>query len=321
MNTGNARPGVTEELRLPARARALWAETREITRRAIGELTGDEGAYAIGGGTILAARWEHRESTDIDITVAEEAEPSILMGAESSEFRRGVAALGGRLATRADGKLLAAVWPVQKLDIWATTPKPGTGAGPAVVDGKPETVLSTTQILRGKLERGEDCLVRDVFDVVTAARQDRKSLIAAVNAAGREWAMAVAGIWRAAAREVGRRAETLATTAPVAKPGTLGIDGAAGIERAVFTKLEIGAETNRIVVRGTTGFGSEAPIVLAGDGKEAFESLGLNGYLRRRRPNGETIRKRARETGGRVETYTPIYVEREGRTTHWLDGE
>ena len=310
---------MAEELRLPARAGALWAETREITRRAIGELTGDEEAYAIGGGTILAARWEHRESTDIDITVAEEAEPSILAGAESSEFRRGIAALGGGLAARADAsKLLTAVWPLQKLDIWATTPKPGTGAGPAVVDGRPETVLSTTQVLRGKLERGEDCLVRDVFDVVTAARQDRKSLIAAVNAAGREWAMAVAGIWRAATREIGRRAETLETAEPVAKPGTLGIDGAAGIERAVFKELEIGAETNRIVVRGTTGFGSEDPIVLAGDGTEAFESLGLNGYLRRRRPNGETIRKRARETCGRVETYTPVYVERDGRMAQWL---
>ena len=43
----------------------------------------------------------------------------------------------------------------------------------ALVDGRPATVLATSQILRGKLGRADDSPVRDVFDVICATKTDR----------------------------------------------------------------------------------------------------------------------------------------------------
>ena len=155
----------TERLRLPAHAGALWRTTREITRRGIAELTGESSSYSIGDGTILAARWKHRSSGDIDIVVAEETRPGSVLARPDSRFRNEIETLRGTITHRARGRLVTAGWADQRIDIWATTPMPASGAATAIVDGNTETVLSTIQILRGKLERGEDCLVRDVYDI------------------------------------------------------------------------------------------------------------------------------------------------------------
>ena len=106
-----------------------------------------------------------------------------------SAFRREIENLGGEVTPKARGKLVTAGWPGRKVDIWATTPIPRSGATNVVIDDSAETVLSTTQILRGKLERGEDCLSRDVYDLLQSAEFDRASLVAAANAAGRSWTM------------------------------------------------------------------------------------------------------------------------------------
>ena len=144
----------SEELVLPDTASGLWQTTREITRRGIKELTGRSSSYAIGGGTILAARWKHRGSDDIDIVVAEDTAPGAVLGGSQSRFKQEIEELGAIVRRKARGRLVSAEWTDRKIDVWATTPIPRIGAGTAAVDGRLETVLSTTQILRGKLERG-----------------------------------------------------------------------------------------------------------------------------------------------------------------------
>lgn len=57
-----------DELRLPNPARELWLDTRDAVRRALKRLQ-PETEYRVGGGTILAARWGHRQSFDVDIQV------------------------------------------------------------------------------------------------------------------------------------------------------------------------------------------------------------------------------------------------------------
>ena len=54
------------------------------------------------------------------------------------------------------------------LDISTFRPDPPYGDAVATVDGQLERVLSSHQILCGKLERVDQMLVRDVFDVLTA---------------------------------------------------------------------------------------------------------------------------------------------------------
>ncbi len=304
----------SEQLALPDNARALWRATRDITRRGIAELTGGSSSYAIGGGTILAARWKHRSSKDIDIVVAEQTNPGEALGDSDSSFRREIEALGASVRRKARGKLVSAEWEEQKIDIWATVPIPASGAGTAIVDGKRETLLSTVQILRGKLERGEDCLVRDVYDVLIAGRLDRKSLVAAANGAGCVWTRTIAGIWEAANTRIAARAAVLDTVTPLEQPQGLGVDAADALRKAIYTRLEIGVERNHIVVRGRTGFGDEEPVIIAGNSEDAFDRLGLNGYLADQRSAGRGvrgIREQAEEARGKFGEYTRIYGDTE----------
>lgn len=53
------------ELRLPAAAAELWAMVRDVVDDGLASLGKEPARYRIGGGTILAARWQHRESFDI----------------------------------------------------------------------------------------------------------------------------------------------------------------------------------------------------------------------------------------------------------------
>lgn len=60
--------------------------------------------------------------------------------------------------------------------------QPNRGEYDVEIDGRRQTVLSTTQILRGKLERAEDPgPVRDAYDLATAATCDPEALAAAVG--------------------------------------------------------------------------------------------------------------------------------------------
>ena len=306
-------------LTLPVEAATLWRRTHDIVRRGIAEVTGDPCSYAVGGGTILAARWRHRASQDIDIVIAEQSNPGKVLGRPESAFRREIEDLGGEVTPKARGKLVTAGWPGRKVDIWATTPMPRSGATNVIIDDRAETVLSTTQILRGKLERGEDCLSRDVYDLLQSAEFDRASLVAAANAAGRSWTMTVAGIWTAANDKIAGEVERLATSRPLTDASRLGVDAAAALRNALYRKLEIGSDRNRIVVHATTGFGDEEPIVIEGDARDAFERFGLNGYLETQQPGPFTIRRTAEATARRATKYTAVYMETDGRTTRCTD--
>ena len=306
-----------EVLNLPARATALWRETRDAVRAGVAELTGEPKQYAIGGGSILAARWQHRASYDIDIMVPADTSPGAVLGSARSDFRQRIERLGATVTAGRRGQLVTASWPGVKVELWGTTPMPRSGSREAVVDGDAEVVLSTTQILRGKLERGEDCLVRDVYDVLQAAKLDRKSLVGAVSAAGRNWTMTIAGIWRAANSTISARAETLNTTDPVSDPERLGSDAGDVLRNALYKTLEIGADEDGIVIRGTTGFGPETPIRIQGETDAAFDALGLNDYLKGQRPDARLIRLTAEQRAADAGAYTPIYRESNGETVDW----
>ena len=56
-----------ETLRLPEPARTLWIRIRDPLKTALVPRAGAEPQMKLGGGTILAARWRHRKSRDIDV--------------------------------------------------------------------------------------------------------------------------------------------------------------------------------------------------------------------------------------------------------------
>ena len=67
-----------EDLTLPEPARTLLSRTRGILDTYVTPRTPDRSGWTIGGGTILAARWRHRESRDIDLLVHPRTETRFL---------------------------------------------------------------------------------------------------------------------------------------------------------------------------------------------------------------------------------------------------
>lgn len=53
-----------DRLTFPLPARGIWLRVRSLLEPARERLGPEAGPWKIGGGTVLAARWNHRESTD-----------------------------------------------------------------------------------------------------------------------------------------------------------------------------------------------------------------------------------------------------------------
>ena len=86
---------------------------------------------------------------------------------EANVIRR----LGGT-AESVSGARIRVALPNGKVDLSIVGPVPSEGQHEAWIDGRREIVLTNAQILRGKLDRPERVLVRDVVDVLVAAGAD-----------------------------------------------------------------------------------------------------------------------------------------------------
>ena len=151
-----------EKLELPEPAASLWMSTRDILTRLGPELRRPLKVY-LGGGTTLAARVGHRRSMDINVVVIPRAHLS-WMTRDNSE----------NLARRLEGTPLKANSEQIKvrradgiIDLNTAPVMPRTGETTAIIAGRKQAVLSTTQIMRGKLERAaRPAPVRDVYDFI-----------------------------------------------------------------------------------------------------------------------------------------------------------
>ena len=76
-------------LMLPEPARTLWRTARDTVRQGL-DAIGDRIEYRLGGGTILAARWGHRISFDVDIDLDEGVDLARLEHAEHGWFQQQV---------------------------------------------------------------------------------------------------------------------------------------------------------------------------------------------------------------------------------------
>lgn len=153
-----------ERLTLPAPARTLWRRAQQVIHEELQQF----GTLRLGGGTTLGARWGHRESSDIDLTI--EPEP----GGKAVPVSSAIMRPGSRLLSRLEGLDLGTVKceilteaqfhvtfhdPDNDnevrfgLDIASVSATPRLGERRALVEGSPAVVLSTTQILTGKLHR------------------------------------------------------------------------------------------------------------------------------------------------------------------------
>lgn len=303
-----------ERLALGEPAATLWRECRAALREAFDALPGGPREWRFGGGTILAARWGHRTSFDIDLTVAPEMDVDALLEPEGNAIQTLAARLGGSLEPSirnpaAHLKVRFAKHPALKdsaLDITRLQPEPAGRQRPALVDGTETLVLDSAQILRGKLERAERSPVRDVFDVATADQSDPGALAIAANCLTHQYASVIAEIWRLSRRRFADDAGRFLVGVPDRfriEPEAFGERAARALGDALYRSVRIRAEDGFGTVEATTGGGHVNRFAFeAADFESGLRSCGMAAYLRMNARSGHALRKdfprRIRESAG-----------------------
>ena len=181
-----------KKLTLPEPARQLWLATRDILTTL--ESPSKPWIAHLGGGTVIAARLKHRQSTDIDIMIRNTDRLTMLTLNDDQNLAR---RLGG-IPKRETESQIKIELPDGIIDINTVTVRPKTGAERVEIDNKPQHVLSTTQIVRGKLDRATDpAPVRDVYDIIRLAQDERfdAELAAAYGLVSTETQDAIETIW------------------------------------------------------------------------------------------------------------------------------
>ena len=88
-----------EQLTLPEPAATILAHTHDILDRHVTPHTPGGDGWKIGGGTILAARWAHRQSEDIDLLVHPNTDTSHLEHRINPELSARIARSARRTST------------------------------------------------------------------------------------------------------------------------------------------------------------------------------------------------------------------------------
>ena len=158
-----------EQLTLYGDVRELFVRILDALDAHVGKHAADGEGWKLGGGTVLSARWKHRESDDLDVLYHPDTETSHF----EAQLQPAMEKVGGEPGPW--GELSRITFGEQHVDLMKAVPAPETGHARASVDGHPTTVLSTVQILNGKLRhRGLDPPVRDVYDIAVCGIEDRQ---------------------------------------------------------------------------------------------------------------------------------------------------
>ena len=129
-----------ENLTLPEPAAGLWAAKRSIVYAIPPEMFGRSIPPHLGGGTILAARWKHRISTDINVLLPGR---NTLIDLLQDNDRNIINQLGGTPEAVAGGRVKIA-FENGFLDISTFRPDPPYGHAIATVDaGSERTILDS----------------------------------------------------------------------------------------------------------------------------------------------------------------------------------
>ena len=209
-----------ERLSLPEPAGSIWKRAARGLRRALEQTANPPVRWSIGGGTILAHRWQHRESTDIDLTVPSGTGIDRLNERAGGTLKADMTAIGAHQV--ATGRTRhQVIFDQGSIDIAELDTRPAAGTIVAVIDNQEVDVKSTTQILRGKLERAlrEESPARDLFDIGVAHHADAEALAFATNMLSEEEVRQIKGHWRINAHRLEHEAkETLASINPEYEP-------------------------------------------------------------------------------------------------------
>ena len=318
------RPMARVDLVLPEPARSLWRRTRSVIRTGLGEL-GDDVGYRIGGGTILAARWGHRTSFDIDLTLDR---PANLRRLEGGPLDTRLRALGATCEFNAGIKMYDATFrdapQNQAIQIWAKEPSLYLGDSREVIDGHEETVLCTAQILRGKLERADMGLARDVYDIVTARQRDPRSLEIAANSMPHKRLEEAMLAWTLKHGRIARNGREDLFGLPEGgdrRHESLARRGKLALAQSMYETFEIRVERAVIVIEAGT-YGGDRRSVRTGapEAADAFQKYGIDGHIGDKGPTADEIREYAIAVSRQDRGDTLIFRARDDEAVAWRTG-
>ena len=187
-------------MRLPEPARGLWLRCANAVEAHLKEnLTAYDG-WTIGGGTILAARWGHRKSTDIDLKIPAgsglDGIKHDIKPEASEDLARRVGELGAMEIDETGELQLIIKFKDGKIDIFEDEPAMKHGRSRMAVEHRTDWIFSNAQILAGKLERPGDLPVRDLFDMAVAGETDPTALEIALCGKTPAWRTKTLDSWR-----------------------------------------------------------------------------------------------------------------------------
>ena len=273
-----------EELTLPEPAASLWKRIRGTVHE-LGSRR-EEGRIEphLGGGTTLAARWGHRRSTDIDVTLPGDAS----LGDLTRDDEQNLAQRIGGKADPENADEIKVICADGALHLARLKPHAPGAEAVALVVGQPETVLSNAQILRGKLLRAHDSPVRDVFDVICAAKADPRALATAAGMLDAQQAERVATRWRTGdedfAEEAAGELRDVAASFETARD-TLGSDAADALENHRYQRLEIRVDEHELIITKTIAAGAlPAERYRLAEARAGLSSSGIEEHLDRNGP-------------------------------------
>ena len=240
-------------MKLPEPVRRAWVGHRETLLRIAGEKAG--GRLLIGGGTILASRWGHRLSEDIDVLLPDRDVVSDTHPGGPNDLAR---ATGGQIEGKWRDRIKVRV--EHGLLECAMQPELRGLEQKTTVEEETATVLSTAQILRGKLNRAHRGLARDAFDLVAAAQAEPRALQHAVNALDKlESDLVRKNLQNANADIADAAAEALHGVAKAFETDAsrLGIDAAQAVEDSLYTRVRIVLDAESIHIERWTAGGEQ----------------------------------------------------------------
>ena len=267
-----------EELTLSTTGGHLWDRVHEAIVNALANLHGGPYRFQLGGGTTLAARWKHRDSFDLDLAVDRDA-PLLDLAEPGSPFRQAMADLGGT-ATYHERQWIIE-FDAGEVDLVQLSPVPPGAEREALVNGYPAMVLDSSQILHGKLERADDALVRDVFDLIKANEHNPRALATAVNCRSRYDTEVTALVLEHADATLERDVRMqLVGAGEIDDPATLGTQAGAALRGAVYRHVAIWTEGEEAIIECCTYSGGVHRIAMTpGEIDRTLDESGVGHYL------------------------------------------
>ena len=264
-------------MKLPATTRNVWL-THRTAIRSIAEDPAKPSRVMLTGGTVLNARWNHRESIDIDILLPDRDDVTELWPEKRLDLQ---STTGGEILRKTRFRITAEV-PQGILDISAMQPELTGSEQKTDIEGHIETVLTSAQIIRGKLNRIKDALPRDAFDLIAAAKAEPIALEIAVNALSPDQ--------RKTSREhLARSSYKIALEAPEALMNvpseyetpvqTMGHDAAESLKQHEYTRVQIYKTEDGIRFLTLPRHGTLRPMNFADDARAALRDSGIAEYL------------------------------------------